>query len=67
MNENELLAQIAREGKTAAQVALEIGVSKSAFYRKINRKVEFTRAEIEKLIRNLHLDQSTTYRIFFAG
>ena len=41
-----------------------IGISKSAFYKKINGKSEFTRGEIEKICQRL--DLSSPVDIFFA-
>lgn len=41
-----------------------IGISKSAFYKKINGKSEFTRGEIEKICQRL--DLSSPVEIFFA-
>jgi len=41
-----------------------IGISKSAFYKKINGKSEFTRGEIEKICQRLNL--SSPVDIFFA-
>ncbi len=42
-----------------------IGISKSAFYKKINGKSEFTRGEIEKICECLNL--SSPVDIFFAA
>ncbi len=41
-----------------------IGISKSAFYKKINGKSEFTRGEIEKICQRLNL--ASPVDIFFA-
>lgn len=42
-----------------------IGISKAAFYRKVNGISEFTRAEIEKICECLHLDSPVD--IFFPS
>ncbi len=41
-----------------------IGISKSAFYKKLNGKSEFTRGEIEKICQRL--DLTSPVEIFFA-
>lgn len=45
------------------ELCQKIGMSPTAYYRKINGKSEFTRAEIEKLIRVLDLSEPLS--IFF--
>lgn len=44
-----LLAEMAREGLDAKEIAAGIGVSEKTFRNKINGKTEFTRSEILKI------------------
>ncbi len=44
-------------------ICSNIGISRSAFYRKCNGQSEFTRSEIEKIVNYLHLDNPLN--IFF--
>ena len=45
------------------ELSKKIGISPTAYYRKINGKSEFNRAEIEKLIKELDLNEPLN--IFF--
>ena len=64
MNTNLLKFHIAEAGLTCKDVEKELGISHSAFSRKLNHKSEFNREEIEKLAALLHL--TNIGEIFFA-
>lgn len=64
MNKTALQAEIMRKGFTAAKLSKEIGISKSAFSKKINGKSEFTLGEIQKMVDVLELESPIP--IFFA-
>lgn len=67
MNINALKAKMVLEGISTEKLAQEIGVSKSAFYRKLNGKTEFTREEIQKIIDVLRISNSDAFKIFFEN
>ncbi len=46
-------------------VSKKLGISKSAWYRKLSGKSEFKRDEIQILINELNLDQEKAHSIFF--
>ena len=64
MNKALLEYEMKRAGKTAAEMCELLGISKSAWYRKVNELSQFTRAEIEKIVEILNLDSPVD--IFFA-
>lgn len=66
MNVNLLKAQIVLKGKTFKEIANELKISKSALYRKMYGKSEFTRAEISILITYLEISIEQAMEIFFA-
>ncbi|NSB16492.1 helix-turn-helix domain-containing protein [Clostridium beijerinckii] len=65
MNVNLLKAQIALKGKKISEVSETLKISKSAFYRKLNGKSDFTRQEICDLINYLGIDTEKAMEIFF--
>ena len=65
MNVNLLKSQIALKGKTFKEIATKLKISKSALYRKMYRKSEFTRSEISILITYLEIDVEQDMEIFF--
>jgi hypothetical protein len=65
MNTNELKVQMIRQQKTAEQLCSTLGISKSAWYRKIGGESQFTQGEIMDLRRELSLDDRQTALIFF--
>ena len=65
MNTNELKVQMIRQQKTADQLCATLGISKSAWYRKIGGESQFTQGEIMDLRRELSLDDRQTALIFF--
>lgn len=65
MNTTLLKSQIVLHDKKISDVAMELGISKSAFYRKLKGETEFTRHEIEILINYLELSIEMAMAIFF--
>lgn len=65
MNINLLKSQIALHGKTIKDIAEKLNISKSALYRKMYGKSEFTRIEISLLIDYLEIDLEKAMEIFF--
>lgn len=65
MNTNLLKSQIALCGKTIKDIAKKLKISKSAMYRKMYGKSEFTRAEISVLIDYLEINVDKAMKIFF--
>ena len=57
--------EIKRNGLTAGEVAQRIGISRSAFSKKINGISEFTQSEIQNIIRLLGISDPTP--IFFSS
>lgn len=65
MNKQLLIYEIRKRGLTAEKVSQQIGISKSAFSKKINGKSEFTLSEIQAIVRILGL--ASPMEIFFAA
>ena len=65
MDVRELKAQMVRKEKTPDQLCAALGISKSAWYRKIGGDTQFTQSEIVGLRRELELDDHQTTLIFF--
>ena len=65
MNSRELKAQMIRKDKTAEQICSAIGISRSAWFRKIGGDSQFTQGEIMAIRRELDLDDSQIVNIFF--
>lgn len=65
MNINMLRAQIALKGKKISDITKLLKISKSAIYRKLNGKSDFTRKEILLLINFLEISTDEAMRIFF--
>lgn len=63
MNKAKLEYEMSVRGITKTQLCSEIGISRSAFYKKCNGKSEFTRIEIQKIVDYMKLD--TPVGIFF--
>ena len=64
MDKRSLQAEIVKRGFTASSLSKAIGISKSAFSKKINGKSEFTLGEIQRIVEVLGLDSPIP--IFFA-
>lgn len=67
MNVALLKSQIILNNKKIPEIAEDLKISKSAFYRKLRGDSEFTRQEISKLITLLNLNVETAMEIFFNG
>lgn len=65
MNARELKAQMILKDKTAEDLFTALGISKSAWYRKIAGVTQFTQGEIAGLRFELDLDDHQTAAIFF--
>ncbi len=65
LNSILLKSQIVLHDKKISEVAEILNISKSAFYRKLKGKTEFTRQEIEILIKCLGLSIEMAMEIFF--
>ena len=48
--------EIKKKGMTVEEFCRKIGISKSAYYRKVSQKTEFTQGEISKTVDVLGLD-----------
>ena len=66
MNTNELKAQMIRKNKSIDQLCSAMGISRSAWFRKMRGKTQFTQGEITDLRRELELDDHLTTDIFFT-
>lgn len=66
MNKLKLKAAMVLKDLSAEAVCAEIGISKSAWFRKISGESEFTQGEICKLRELLDLDDHQTADIFFS-
>ena len=63
--ENEFRAQIVRAGKTNKELAGFLGIDESTLYRKSKADGNFTRDEINRMIKFLHIEDPEA--IFFAS
>lgn len=66
MNDKLLLKKIESSLIPKASIAKELGVSRQAFYRKLNGDREFKASEVKKLAIILHLTSEEKDAIFFA-
>lgn len=64
MDKDLLFYKMKRKNETIDSFCQKVGFSKSAFYRKINGKTQFTLAEIKSIIEVLDIDDPT--EIFFV-
>lgn len=60
----KLQAQMVLRGINAAEISQAIGINESTFYRKLNNNGDFSRAEIEKMVEVLKIDNPL--EIFFS-
>ena len=65
MNARELKVQMIRKDKTVDQLCAALGISRSAWFRKVAGESEFTQGEIKGLRFELELDDELTRVIFF--
>lgn len=63
MNQEKLEARMQQKGITKTQAYKRLGISRSAFYRKLHCKSEFNLAEIRTLMEMLDLESAD--EIFF--
>ncbi len=64
MDRYKLEYEMKRRGVTAGKMCEDIGMSRSAFYRKCRGKTEFTLSDIQKIVEYLGLE--SPMGIFFA-
>ena len=65
MNKRELKAQMVRKEKTVDQLCTALGISRTAWFRKVGGESQFTQGEIMGLRFELDLDDHQTADIFF--
>lgn len=65
MNKRELKAQMIRKDKTVDQLCNALGISRTAWFRKVGGESQFTQGEIMGLRYELELDDHQTADIFF--
>lgn len=56
MNYDRLKRAMSEKGVTDKMLYTEIGISRSAFYRKCRGITEFTQSEMQKIVEYLHLE-----------
>lgn len=66
MNVKELKAQMILKDKSVDQLCTALGISRSAWFRKVGGDSQFTQGEITALRFELDLDDQKTIDIFFA-
>ena len=67
MNTKELKIQMIRSEKTIDQLCESLGISRSAWFRKVGGDSEFTQGEIKGLREELDLSDEQTGLIFFSS
>ena len=65
MNKRELKAQMIRKDKSTDDLCSALGISRTAWFRKIGGFSQFTQGEIKALRFELDLDDHQTAAIFF--
>jgi hypothetical protein len=66
VNVKELKAQMILKDKSVDQLCTALGISRSAWFRKVGGDSQFTQGEITALRFELDLDDQKTIDIFFA-
>lgn len=66
MNAKALKAQMILKDKTVDQLCTALGISRSAWFRKVGGESEFTQGEITGIRFELELDDHQTAEIFFS-
>lgn len=66
MKANLLKAEMVKQGINGKELSATIGISESAFYRKMSGDSQFTQGEISDIARALQMDRETILDIFFA-
>lgn len=64
MDRSELRAEIARKNIAKGELAKALGISRAAFYQKLNGEREFKETEMVTLIKALGLTAADINRIF---
>lgn len=64
MNKRKLEEEMKKRGISKERLCSELGISRSAFYRKCNGKTQFTLEEIQAIVRVLQLESPV--EIFFT-
>ena len=64
-NRRKLQAQMVLKGMKASEVAEKMGIDPSTFYRKMGNDGDFSRAEIQKIVEILEIEEPVD--IFFAS
>lgn len=65
MNIRELKAEMVRQDKSVDDLCTALGISRSAWFRKVGGESQFTQGEIMALRYELNLDDSQILSIFF--
>lgn len=65
-DKNLFKSMIVRCGKTAKEIASEIGINEATLYRKMRGESDFTRNEISEIRSTLDLSDAELNAIFFA-
>jgi len=65
MNKLKLKAAMALENMTAEKICAEIGISNTAWFRKLSGRSQFTQGEIARIREILKLSAEQTIEIFF--
>lgn len=66
MKANLLKAEMVKQGINGKELSATIGISESAFYRKMSGDSQFTQGEISDIAHALQMDRETILDIFFA-
>lgn len=66
-NIEELNAAISASGLKKSFIAVSIGLSRTAFWKKCLNKTEFTASEVDQMRRLLNLNAESMNKIFFAS
>ena len=67
MNESLLRATMVLKNVKVSEICEELGISRSAWFRKLNGSSQFTRDEISVISKVLYLDEAQLIQIFFAS
>lgn len=65
MNTAALKSEMILKGVTNEEMINTIGISKSAYFRRMNGSIDWEREEINKIIKKLNLNADKTMEIFF--
>ena len=65
MNCRALKAKLVLNSISMGELAAMLGISRSALFRKLNGRSEFTQSEISQIAKILHLDAEEISLIFF--